>query len=79
MKPITQTFCLALVLTFTSLLVHGETTNTPLSFYIVSQEQIEGGKFIDTAVLPKFGYIGPKSAFIITQIEKLPRLRLAIG
>jgi len=71
MKPVTQTFCLALALTFSSLLAQGETTNTPLSFYIVSQEKIEGGKFIDTAALPKFGYIARKPELIVTQIEKL--------
>lgn len=71
MKSAIQTFCAAVALIFTSVMAHGETTNTPLSFYLVSQEKIEGGKFIDTAALPKLGYIGPKPEFIITQIEKL--------
>jgi hypothetical protein len=71
MKPITQTFCLGVALTFANLLAHGETTNTPLSFYTVTPEKIEGGKFIDTAQLPKFGYIASKPELIITQIEKL--------
>jgi hypothetical protein len=60
MKTLIQVFCLALGLTLTAPVAHAETTNAPLSFYIVSQEKIEGGKFIDTGALPKLATL-PRS------------------
>ena len=66
-----HTFCLTLALTLIGFVARGETTNAPLTFYVVSQEKIEGGKFIDTGALPKLGYIGPKPDLVITQVSKV--------
>jgi len=44
------------------------TPATPLSIYIVSQEKIENGQFIDTPDFPKLGYIGPKPDLTITRL-----------
>ena len=46
-----------------------EITNVPLSFYVVSEKKIEGGRFIDTASFPKLGYIGATPDLIITKLE----------
>ena len=44
-------------------------TNDPLSFYIVSTEKIEGGRFIDTPDFPKLGYIPAVPALVLTKLE----------
>jgi hypothetical protein len=43
----------------------------PLSFYIVSEEKIDGGQFIDTPDFPKLGYIGVEPDLIITKLESV--------
>jgi hypothetical protein len=45
-----------------------ETKNTFLSFYVVSDEKIDGGRFIDTLDFPKLGYIAIKPDLVITQL-----------
>jgi hypothetical protein len=45
-----------------------DSPSTALSFYIVSERKIEGGRFIDTLDLPKLGYIAIKPDLIITQL-----------
>jgi hypothetical protein len=45
-----------------------QTTNAPLAFYIVSEEKIEGGRFIDTTNFPKLGYIAAKPNLIVTNL-----------
>jgi preprotein translocase subunit SecD len=47
---------------------HSQTTNAPLAFYIVSEEKIEGGRFIDSTNFPKLGYIAAKPDLIITNL-----------
>lgn len=42
--------------------------NAILAFYIVSDEKLDGGQFIDTLDFPKLGYIAAKPNFIITQL-----------
>jgi len=44
---------------------------TPLSVYIVSQEKLKGGRFIDTPDFPKLGYIAPKPDLAITRLEEV--------
>jgi hypothetical protein len=44
-------------------------TDAPLSFYIVSAEKIEGGRFIDTPDFPKLGYIPTVPALMLTKLE----------
>lgn len=39
-----------------------------LSFYIVSNENVEGGRFIDTPDLPKLGYIAANPDLVITRL-----------
>jgi preprotein translocase subunit SecD len=47
---------------------HSQTTNALLAFYIVSEEKIEGGRFIDTTNFPKLGYVAAKPDLIITNL-----------
>jgi hypothetical protein len=46
-----------------------DATGVPLSFYIVSSENVVGGRFIDTPDFPKLGYIGPKPDLVVTRLE----------
>ena len=41
----------------------------PLSFYIVSAERIEGGRFIDTSDFPRLGYISTVPALELKKLE----------
>jgi hypothetical protein len=45
-----------------------ETTNRALAFYILSEEKVAEGRFIDTAALPKAGYIGPAADLVVTNL-----------
>jgi hypothetical protein len=45
--------------------------STPLSFYTVSEEKIDGGRFIDTADFPKLGYISVVPDLVITQLAEV--------
>ena len=42
-----------------------------LQFYIVSEEKIDGGQFIDTPDLPKLGYISSVPVLTITNLESV--------
>lgn len=65
------------VLFVTALLLFGcrdispASINVPLSFYIVSAEKIEGGRFIDTPDFPKLGYIPAVAALELTNLESV--------
>ena len=50
-----------------------DTTKALLSFYIVSEEKIDGGRLIDTLDLPKLGYIAAKPDLVITQLVAVSR------
>jgi preprotein translocase subunit SecD len=54
-----------------------ETTNATLTFYVVSEEKIEGGRFIDTPDLPKVGYIATKPDLAVTNLEKVCPQKMA--
>ena len=41
----------------------------PLSFYLVSDEKIDGGRFIDAPDFPKLGYIAASPDLVITRLE----------
>ena len=41
----------------------------PLAFYIVSEQKIDGGRFIDTPELPKLGYIAAKPDMVVDELE----------
>jgi len=47
---------------------HAETTNAPLTFYMLSDEKIDGGLFIDTPAIPKAGYIAAKPDLTVTRL-----------
>ena len=54
---------------FTACMVSGaEKTNTALSFYVVSEEKLAGGRFIDSAAMPKVGYIGWAADLVVTNL-----------
>jgi hypothetical protein len=44
-------------------------TSDPLSFYVVSENKIEGGQFIDTADFPKLGYIAAAPDLTVARLE----------
>jgi hypothetical protein len=46
-----------------------EATNKALTFYILSEGKIDGGRFIDTAAIPKAGYIAAKPDLIVTNLQ----------
>lgn len=48
---------------------HSEPTNNALAFYVVSEKNIEGGKFIDTLDMPKLGYIASKPDLEVTNLQ----------
>ena len=41
----------------------------PLSFYVVSEGKVEGGRFIDAPNFPKLGYIAAVPDLVITRLE----------
>src|SRR5579859_3912258 len=45
------------------------TTNAPLIFYVISEEKVAGGRFIDTAAIPKAGYIAAKSDLTLSSLR----------
>ncbi len=47
----------------------GGTTNALLTFYTVSEQRIDGGRFIDTAAIPKAGYIAAKPDLTVTTLR----------
>jgi preprotein translocase subunit SecD len=42
-----------------------------LNFYIVSEEKIDGGQFVDTTNFPKLGYINPTPDLTITKLQSV--------
>jgi preprotein translocase subunit SecD len=50
-----------------------ETTNVTLRFYIVSEQKIDGGRFIDVTNLPKLGYIAANPDLIVTNLADVFR------
>ena len=46
-----------------------DVSSIPLSFYVVSEEKIDAGRFIDTADFPKLGYIAASPDLSITRLE----------
>ena len=47
---------------------HSESTNAPLTFYIVSQQRLEGGRFINTTNFPELGYIAAHPDLTVTNL-----------
>ena len=48
---------------------HAGTTNAPLRFYTLTEEKIDGGRFIDTPAIPKAGYIAAKADLTIATLR----------
>ncbi|HRZ58911.1 MAG TPA: hypothetical protein P5525_26050 [Candidatus Paceibacterota bacterium] len=48
---------------------YSQATNTALTFYVVREEKMEGGRFIDTPELPKVGYIAAKADMTVTNLQ----------
>jgi hypothetical protein len=46
-------------------------TAVPLSFYVVSDHKIEGGRFIDTPDFPKLGYIAATPDLVVKRLESV--------
>ena len=49
---------------------------TPLCVYVVSQEKVENGQFIDTPDFAKLGYIGPNPDLTITSLVMVEPLSI---
>jgi len=45
-----------------------QTTNAALTFYVVSDQRIDGGRFIDATNFPKLGYVAAKPDLTITNL-----------
>jgi hypothetical protein len=45
-----------------------EPTDAPLNFYIVSEQKVDAGRFIDTTNFPKLGFITAEPDLIITNL-----------
>ena len=69
MRTIISILCLTAVLLFGCRPVSPNATSTPLSFYVVSEEKVEGGRFIDTPDFPKLGYIAATPDLVIARLE----------
>jgi preprotein translocase subunit SecD len=46
-----------------------DTTNAALTFYVVSKDKVEGGRFIETPDLPKLGYINAQPDLAVTSLQ----------
>src|ERR1041384_1779502 len=77
MRKFIQTFSVIATFTFGCVAGRSETTNAPLTFYIVSEQKIEGGKFIDAPNLPKVGYISAKPDLVVTTLLDVYREKRA--
>jgi preprotein translocase subunit SecD len=56
---------------------YGETTNAPLTFYVLSEEKVDGSRFIDTAAIPRAGYIAAKPDLTVTSLRDVYPLESA--
>lgn len=56
---------------------HSQSTNTALTFYVVSDVKMEGARFIDTAELPKVGYIAAKPDLAVTNLQDVYLQKMA--
>jgi preprotein translocase subunit SecD len=45
-----------------------ESTNASLTFYVVSEQKIDSGRFIDVTNFPKLGYIAAKPDLVVTKL-----------
>jgi hypothetical protein len=45
-----------------------ESTNESLTFFIVSEQKINGGRFIDSTNFPKLGYVAAKPDLMVTNL-----------
>jgi preprotein translocase subunit SecD len=69
MRKLIYTASVALPLLICCWPVRADTTNALLTFYTVSEEKIDGGRFIDTPAIPKAGYIAAKPDLTITALR----------
>jgi preprotein translocase subunit SecD len=44
-------------------------STVPLSFYVVSEDKVEGGQFIDTPDFPTLGYVANAPDLVVTRLE----------
>lgn len=65
---------LATVALFASLAYSAtDTKSGALSFYVVSEEKIDGSRFIDTPDFPRLGYIAAKPDLVITRLAAVSK------
>ena len=50
---------------------YSESTNLPITFYIVRDQKFEGGRFFDSFPFPKLGYISSKPDLTVTHLKAL--------
>ncbi len=53
---------------------HAQTTNAPLTFYLVSKQRLEGGQLFNRFPFPKLGYISSKPDLIVESIKDVSSL-----
>jgi hypothetical protein len=54
-----------------------ESTNDSLTFFIVNDQKIEGGRFIDSTNFPKLGYVAAKPDLTVTNLADVFRAKIA--
>jgi len=75
MRKVTSKLLIVTALSLGGLTACRESTNAALKFYIVSEQEIPGGRFIDTTNFPKLGYISAKPALVITSLADVYRTK----
>ena len=71
MRKSFHTLTLLVLFVIAPWIVHADDTNSGLMFYVVSQEKIEGGRFIDTADHPRVGFIAVKPDLTVTNLQEV--------
>src|ERR1035438_3756044 len=69
MKTLIRVFALGMPLILGCWTARSATTNAVLTFHIVSEKKIGDGRFIDTPILPKVGYIRSSPDMVVTNLQ----------
>jgi hypothetical protein len=74
MTKLASALSMLVALTATCTSVAAETTNTPLTFYLVTKQKIENGKLFDAFPFPNLGYISSRPDLTIERLKDLSSL-----
>lgn len=74
MKAPFHKFSVGVLLVFGCWGAQCQTTNSVLKFYIVSEQKIDSGRFIDTPTCPKLGYIASTPDLALRKLQEIHEL-----